>query len=150
MSIRVQPLDLRVDGWTKTTRQQNNEAAGLGITDQTALRTPIESLTEGKVDGNGVFDKMIAAAKIHLQEEFNAGRLVGGDYANAYMSTMAATMQSSVQFLMNRQQAERINAEIGLLRQQTATELANTDDNIPMGLAFNHVPDEITSIPVLT
>ncbi|RLB94505.1 MAG: hypothetical protein DRH26_01075 [Deltaproteobacteria bacterium] len=146
MSIRLQPVDLNLTGWVPTTAQAENAENGIKASDE-ILATPIESLTSGTIAGQGVFDVLMRVAKLHLKEEFDENRITGNDYANVYVGSMAAVLQTATQFLLNEQQVYKLNADIGLVRQQTVSELANTDDNIPIGLGFNHLPKDITPIP---
>ena len=150
MSIRLQAVDLSLSGWTPTTLDATNADAGIGGTPEAVLATPLDALTEVSVEGGGAFDKLMRATKQHLKEEYDACRITGTEYSTVYLGALAAVLQTSVQFLLNQQQVHRINAEIGLIRQQTVTELANTDDNIPAGLGFNFIPQEITPIPPIT
>jgi hypothetical protein len=150
MSIRLQDVDLGLAGWTPTTFDQTNADAGVGSTEKETLATPIESLTTISLDGSGVFDQLMKATKLHLQEEYNAQRITGNEYTTVYLGALTAVLQTATQFLLNEQQVNKINADIGLVRQQTVTELANTDDNIPAGLGFNFVPQEITPVPPIS
>ena len=102
------------------------------------LKQPdISRLTTASVDGTGVFDILMRSAKQHLLEEYNADRVTGDEYTKLYLGTMTAVMQTAVQYILNVQQEEKIQAEIALVRQKTVTELAQTDDDIPVGLGFN-------------
>lgn len=150
MSIRLQAVDLSLDGWTPTTLDATNADLGIGGTPTPVLNTPLDALTEVSLEGSGAFDKLMRATKAHLLEEFNNGRITGAEYSTVYLGALSAVLQTSVQFLLNQQQVHRINAEIGLIRQQTVTELTNTCDNIPAGLGFNFIPQEITPIPPIT
>jgi len=150
MSIRLQAVDLSPDGWIPTTRDTTNSESGVGSTDKKILATPLEALTQVNLKGSGAFDKLMRATKLHLQEEYEAQRITGAEYSQVYLGALTAVLQSSIQFLLNEQQVNRINAEIGLIRQQTVTELAQTEDNIPAGLGFNFIPQEITPIPPIS
>ena len=102
------------------------------------LKQPdISRLTTASVDGTGAFDILMRSAKQHLLEEYNADRVTGDEYTKLYLGTMTAVMQTAVQYILNVQQEEKIQAEIALVRQKTVTELAQTDDTIPVGLGFN-------------
>lgn len=147
MSIRLQAVDLSLDGWTSTTQHQTNIENGVGSTEDKVLATPIEKLTTVSLKGSGVFDKLMQAAKMHIKEEYDAQRITGAEYSTVYLGALNAALQTATQFLLNEQQVYKINADIGLVRQQTVTELANTDDNIPEGLGFNFKSQEITPIP---
>jgi len=97
----------------------------------------VSRLTTQSVDGTGVFDVLMKAAKQHLLEEYEADRITGAEYTQVYLGAMTAVMQTALQFLLNSQQEEKIQAEIALTRQKTVTELAQTDDDLPLGLGFN-------------
>jgi hypothetical protein len=141
MSIRLQPVDLGSTNWTPTTQQANST-----IDTSTVLVTPISALTTEAIAGTGVFDVLMRATKLHLQEEYDAQRITGHEYTTVYLGALTAVLQTSTQFLMNMQQTNLLNAQIGLIRQQTVTELANTDDSIPEGLGFNRIPTVVTPI----
>lgn len=149
-SIRLQPVVFSDQGWDAETNSVQNNEDGKGIKGLVELATPLARLTEAKVEGDGAFDVLMRSAKAHLKEEFDAQRITGDDYSKVYLGVMQAVMQTSTQFLLNEQQAMQIGAQIGLIRQQTVTELAQTDDTIPQGLGFNLVPKEITPIPSVT
>lgn len=147
--MRLQPIDLSKTGWTPTTLDADNAELGIGK-DTGLLSTPIEKLTTIAVDGTGAFDVLMRATKLHLVEEFEAGRITGNEYTTVYLGALSAVLQTSIQFLLNEQQAHQIVAEVGLIRQKTVTELAQTDDSIPVGLGFNFVPKVAVTIPVVT
>jgi len=77
------------------------------------MATEIEKLTEAKLEGTGVFDRMMCAIDEHLKREHQANRIRGPEYANVYASALASTMGQAVQFLQTQ-------AQIELLEQQTA------------------------------
>jgi hypothetical protein len=150
MSIRLRTVDLGLEGWTPTTKTVTDTAAGIGTKEPIALTTPLDALTTNAIDGSGVFDKLMQVSKLHLKEEFDNNRITGSDYSNVYLGALQAVLQTSTQFLMNEQQVNQINAQIGLIRQQTVTELASTCDSLPVGLGHNFIPQEITPIPPIT
>jgi hypothetical protein len=94
-------------------------------------------LTTQAIAGTGVFDVLMNTVKLHLTEEYESDRITGAEYTNVYIAALDSVMKQSVQFLLNTQQEEKIQADIGLIRQKTVTELAQTDDTIPVGLGFN-------------
>jgi len=148
MSIVLQPVDLSLDGWVPTTLQTDNAEKDLGNPAE-LLETPLTRLTEATLAGSGAFDVLMRAVKAHLAEEYESQRITGNEYSTVYLGAMTAVLQTSIQFLLNEQQARKIAADIGLVRQQTVTELANTDDNIPTGLGFNFLPKVQPVIPSL-
>lgn len=62
-------------------------------------------LTTGTVAGSGTFDTLMKGFKAHLQDEYDTGRITGGDYAKTYVELTQAAMQNAVQFLLGRDQA---------------------------------------------
>lgn len=62
-------------------------------------------LTERKVDGMGAFDQIMTACKVHLKEEFDAGRIIGAEYTKAYSSMMQYALQFAVQYLLGKDNA---------------------------------------------
>lgn len=97
----------------------------------------VDDLTTGALDGTGVFDKIMATVTLHVGNEFAKGRITGKDYANVYLGSIAAVLNASVAFLTQSKEVEKLNAEIGLLRQKTVSELVNSSNTIPAGLGFN-------------
>lgn len=82
------------------------------------------SLTNNEWTGTGVFDVLIAATNKNIEGQFNLGRITGADYAKVYLGSMQAVLAQSVQFLLQRKPTE---AQLDLLRAQTATEEKKTD-----------------------
>lgn len=62
-------------------------------------------LTTRTVGGTGTFDALMEAAKAHLREEYDAGRITGVEYTKAYTAMMESAMANATQFLLNREQA---------------------------------------------
>lgn len=75
----------------------------------------IKDLTDGSLVGEGVFDKLMAALKPHLQQEYTQNRLKGPEYAEVYLGSLSNVMNTSMQFLL---QKARIGLEAKLLEQQ--------------------------------
>lgn len=61
-----------------------------------------EDLTSRTVGGTGTFDALMESVKTHLQQEYDAGRLVGADYTRAYIELTSAVMGNATQFLLGR------------------------------------------------
>ena len=113
------------------------ELSPIDITQVTLDAPDIDQLTTKAIAGTGVFDVLMSTVKLHLLEEFNQNRITGEEYANVYIGALAQVLQQSNAFLANHQNEEKIRAEIGLIRQKSVTELAQTDDDLPLGLGFN-------------
>jgi hypothetical protein len=59
-----------------------------------------ESLTDARVDGNGTFDTLMRATKLHLDEEFSKGRITGAEYSKVYLGGLQQVMQTALQFTL--------------------------------------------------
>lgn len=66
----------------------------------------LEDLTEVDLEGEGVFDKLMAAVDLHIQREFKGNRITGDQYARVYTEVMGGVLSSSVQFLLQKDQAK--------------------------------------------
>jgi hypothetical protein len=104
---------------------------------ETITAPDISQLTTKSLTGTGVFDVLMSTVSLHLLEEFKQGRITGEEYTTVYLGALTAVLQQSNAFLANHHSEAKIRAEIGLMRQKTVTELAQTDDDIPLGLGFN-------------
>lgn len=65
----------------------------------------INDLTQGTLTGTGVFDKLMAAAKAHLKEEYEKNRITGQDYTKAYIALIDRSMATAASFLLGKDQA---------------------------------------------
>ena len=86
------------------------------IVDDTSLPevTPltIAELTDGTVDGTGVFDALMKAVNAHLITQFDRNRITGADYAKVYLGSIQAVMQFGTQFLLSRDRARLENLQL--------------------------------------
>lgn len=79
------------------------------------LTASLDELTTRTLDGNGVFDAMMAAVRVQLDNEYASGRIRGPEYARVFSETITAAMQVGVQYAVSRAKAVH---EIRLLEQQ--------------------------------
>lgn len=91
----------------------------------------IAELTSGTVDGSGVFDTLMKAAKAHLEQEFGKNRIKGAEYATVYLGSIEASLRIALEFTLQHQRAgleadliskqiEKATADIALVHEQTA------------------------------
>ena len=115
----------------------------------------ISDVTDGEIDGTGVFDKLMTTVNKHLESQFAQSRIQGTDYANVYLGSLSAVLQQSIQFVLGEQAADKqaelltqqvltqvettgltaeqrnkVLAEIALLQQKTKTEIAQIVENV--------------------
>lgn len=108
-----------------------------------------DEITDGCVNGNGIFDEMMRSVKAHLQEEYDNQRIRGAEYSQVYIASINAAMQQSIQWhlgaetaknqaLLIEQQIEgqklqndlieeqikQMQAQTALIEAQTANEIA--------------------------
>lgn len=94
----------------------------------------IDGVTDGTVEGNGTFDRLMQSTNAHLQHEYEAGRIHGSDYATVYLGGLQVVMQYAVQFELSKAQA---GFGADLTEEQTktqveATRLAKSQANVAM------------------
>jgi hypothetical protein len=75
----------------------------------------VADITSGTVDGDAVFDVMMQAVKGHIQQEYTANRIRGGEYSEVYLSALNGAMDRTIEFLLNK---DRVPLEAELLRLQ--------------------------------
>lgn len=76
---------------------------------------PITELTTGLPTGDGVFDKLMASMKAHLEAEFNKGRIKGPEYATVYLGALDQVLANSMSFVIQKRQ---VALQADLLAQQ--------------------------------
>lgn len=90
------------------------------------LTSPIRSvktLTESALSGNGVFDVLMGAVELHIQDEYKKNRITGSNYATTYLGAMQTVLQFATQYAL-QQDAPFIELEkLKLERQKVAIEL---------------------------
>lgn len=111
-------------------------------------------------DGTGVFDKLIQAVELRIENQFQKGRITGTDFATVYLGSLQSVLTQAITFILQEQEAglkadvldrqvlkveeeiagivastAKIYAEIALLNQKQVTELAQTS-NSTGGITF--------------
>ena len=112
------------------------------ITNTTLTQGSSLTVTDNVVTGTGAFDDLMEAVNIHLDAQYNLGRITGSDYATVYLGAMQAALQQSVAFVMG---LEKTNAEVTLINQKEVTEYGQTfqttkttpNDNSVLGRQIN-------------
>jgi hypothetical protein len=83
--------------------------------------------SEFKVTGDGVLDDLMETLTTHLTAQYDAGRIVGNDYATVYLGMIQAVLAQSIQFVMGvpqaQEQATLTSAKTDLTKEQLNTEL---------------------------
>ena len=83
----------------------------------------INELTEGKLEGKGVFDVMIKGVKAHLREEFDANRIRGTDYANVFSLAITQVMEQATGYAIAKSkmalELQILEAQLGKIAAET-------------------------------
>jgi len=89
--------------------------------------------------GDGLFDQLIAAVKVHVREEYTQQRITGADYSRVYLGAMEAVLTNSAQYLLGimllEEQRAKIAAEIKLIDLEGEKLRFQIDYMYPMELA---------------
>lgn len=115
------------------------------------IATELANLTRESLAGVGVFDTLMRTVKIHLQDEYDAQRITGNEYATVYLGALSAVLQTSAQFVVNVQQMMLIDAQIAQINATIVNENARTaNDTIRTSNETAKVAAEITAIEAST
>lgn len=76
-----------------------------GVLDRVITPVTVADLTNGDVEGPGVFDALMRGFRAHLQVEFEAGRITGDDYTKAYIALTESAMSQGVAFMLQKDQS---------------------------------------------
>lgn len=87
------------------------------------LKESIDQFTTNQLHGTGVFDRMMQAVELHIQDEYNKGRITGTTYGALYTQVIAQVLQSSVQFIGQLAQVENIKAQTRKINAETKAAL---------------------------
>ena len=130
-----------------------------------------KELTEGKVSGTGVFDVLMAAANLHIREEYAKGRITGPEYSQVYLGGLQATLSTSVEYLtrsktlgieianqekqglLTEAQTDLVKAQANQITLEVTTKLPAEVENIKASTALtgvnkDKVQEELTLIPL--
>jgi chromosome segregation ATPase len=75
----------------------------------------LDALTQGTVDGNGVFDRLMQSVRTHLDAEYKKNRINGEEYAKVYTQLTTTVLQQSIQFMLSEPTS---TAQVALLDAQ--------------------------------
>lgn len=70
---------------------------------QPVTRVPFSQITDGNIEGPGIFDLMMKAGKAHLIEEFENNRITGAQYTEAYIALIQTAMDRATSFILARE-----------------------------------------------
>lgn len=77
-------------------------------------------------DTTGYFNELMASIKGHINGEYQAGRIIGNDYANVFLGSMQYAMNNAIQYALQQQvqnqQAELLAAQTTLTISKGLTE----------------------------
>ena len=71
-----------------------------------------EQFTSGTLEGTGTYDTLMRVNLLHVQQEYQAGRIKGADYAATYLGLLQASMQTAMEFTLREKELEvRLESE---------------------------------------
>ena len=82
----------------------------------------VADITSGSLNGTGVFDSLMRAVKVHLDQEYKKNRFSGEDYSTLYMGAMNAVLQQSIQYALTKEQSDGQAALLAAQASKTAVE----------------------------
>lgn len=114
-----------------------------------------ETLTEKTLNGDGVFDQLMAGVNTQILEQYSADRITADNYGQVYLGALQTVLGQSVQFLLNKDKAayeaalvlaqvKKAEKEIDLVDAQILLTEAQTD-KVRQDIAYSQ--DEQTLIP---
>lgn len=75
----------------------------------------IDEVTDGTVDGDGMFDVLMRSFNNHIQIEWGKSRLRGTEYSSVYLGGMQACLQAAMEFALTK---DKVNLEILAMRKE--------------------------------
>ena len=66
----------------------------------------LAEVTDRTLNGTGVFDGLMEVLNLHLESQYEAGRISGKEFAQAYVEMTTMAMQSAMQFVMGKENAK--------------------------------------------
>lgn len=94
-------------------------------------------------DGTGVFDKLINSVEHHIQEQYEAGRITGPDFATVYLGSLQAVLGESMKYLLSEQEA---GLKADLIQEQINSETKNNEAGGVIDLQKQKLQEEIDLI----
>jgi hypothetical protein len=83
---------------------------------------------ENTIKGNGIFDALMESVTLHMNIQWNQGRIAGEDYTKTYLGLAQTAMEVSVRYAlernnqwMNAKQIELHEAQIAKIKAETET-----------------------------
>ena len=79
-----------------------------------------------KIDGTGIFDVLMTAMELRLDEQYDRGRIKGGDYASVYLGLSQSVLQQAIAYTLGVQSADK---QADLIAEQIIASTATTVRN---------------------
>jgi len=90
----------------------------------TCLTLP--QLTTVALDGTGVFDKLMEAVELHIDQEYKRDRIKGAEYSTVYLAALQAVLAQSVEWLVQSEQVCLLRKQAELIDQQVLSAVQET------------------------
>jgi uncharacterized protein (DUF3084 family) len=90
------------------------------------VATTFDQVTTNDINGTGAFDTLMQSMSKHIQQEYDANRIRGTDYSTVYLGGLQSAMQQSIQFVLQKNQADLVEKQGQLVDKQ----IIKTDQEI--------------------
>ena len=95
------------------------------VINPTLLALDPSLITEGTLEGNGVFDLWMRAIRLHLLREYKEQRITGDEYAKAYIAILNNLLNAAVGFIVQ-------DAQLDIAKQKLQYELQLLDAQVKL------------------
>lgn len=79
------------------------------------MTVELTDVTEGTLNGNGAFDKLLAALDTQLLKHLRKDDINSAQFAEIYAASMSPVLQQAIAFVLNK---DKVNAEVSLIGKQ--------------------------------
>ena len=99
--------------------------SGAAVINPALLALDSSLITEGTLEGNGVFDLWMRAIRLHLLREYKEQRITGDEYAKAYIAILNNLLNAAVGFIVQ-------DAQLDIAKQKLQYELQLLDAQVKL------------------
>jgi hypothetical protein len=103
-------------------------------------------------DGTGYFDKLMKVVTLHVESQYNAGKITGEGYASVYLGSMQSVLQQAQQFVLAEKLQEAqidklaediliAKAQVEIAKSNSALEKAKAIAAIDKEYGYNYTLD---------
>lgn len=117
----------------------------------------VAELTTKELDGTGVFDVLMSTTALHIQKEYEQGRIRGPEYSQVYLGGLQSTLAASIDYLtrsktlgieIENQQKQGLltDAQIELIKAQANQVTTEVEVKLPAEVANIQASTALTEV----